>query len=109
MDVHVPAAITKTLRVRGVDVLTSQEDGTRRLPDDSLLDRATQLSRVLFTRDEDLLAEATSRQRTNRTFAGVIYAHQLNVSIGGWIADLELIAEASDLPEWSNRVEHLPL
>ena len=28
MDVHVPAAITQGLRLRGVDALTAQEDGT---------------------------------------------------------------------------------
>ena len=109
MDVHVPSAITHTLRIRGVDVLTSQEDGTRRLSDELLLDRATSLGRVLFSRDEDLLAEATLRQRTNRSFAGLIYAHQLNVSIGGCVSDLEIIANASEPAEWINRVEHLPL
>ena len=29
MDVHIPAAITAGLRLRDIDVLTSQEDGTR--------------------------------------------------------------------------------
>ncbi|HMP83584.1 MAG TPA: DUF5615 family PIN-like protein, partial [Verrucomicrobiota bacterium] len=67
MDVHVPLAITRGLRRRGVDVLTSQQDGTTRLPDDQLLDRATQLGRVIFSRDRDMLAEAVSRQRGGRT------------------------------------------
>lgn len=34
MDVHVPVVITQQLRRRGIDVLTSQEDGTRRASDD---------------------------------------------------------------------------
>ena len=29
MDVHVPSVITESLWRRGIDVLTSQEDGTR--------------------------------------------------------------------------------
>lgn len=37
-DVHVPYSITFGLRLRGVDVLTSQEDGTREVDDDVLLD-----------------------------------------------------------------------
>jgi hypothetical protein len=53
MDVHVPAAITSGLRRRGIDVLTSQEDGSERLPDDRLLERSTQLGRVLFSQDDD--------------------------------------------------------
>jgi hypothetical protein len=46
MDVHVPFAITAGLRLRGVDVLTAQEDGAAELDDDLLLDRAA-LSDVL--------------------------------------------------------------
>ena len=93
MDVHTPAAITHTLRHRGVDVLTAQTDGTLQFPDDVLLDRATTLGRVLFTRDEDLLAEAARRQREGKFFGGVIYAHQLRVTIGQCVNDLELIAK----------------
>ena len=37
MDVHVLRAITLELRLRGVDVITSQEDSTARLPDPDLL------------------------------------------------------------------------
>jgi predicted nuclease of predicted toxin-antitoxin system len=69
MDVHVHRAITTGLRLRGVDVLTAQEDGYRRAVDDVLLDRATELQRVLFTQDEDLLAEAKRRQMQSVPFA----------------------------------------
>ena len=72
MDVHVPASITRALVLRGVDVLTAQLDGTTQLNDPKLLDRATALNRVLFSQDEDLLAEATRRQRSGQSFGGVI-------------------------------------
>ena len=49
MNYHVPSAITRGLRDRGVDVLIAAEDGTRQLPDEELLDRATALGRVLVT------------------------------------------------------------
>jgi len=61
MDHHVPRAITVGLRQRGVDVLTAFEDGAHELLDPDLLDRAGALGRVLFIRDDDLLAEATRR------------------------------------------------
>jgi hypothetical protein len=109
MDVHVRRAITEALRLRGVDVITAQADGSARLPDAHLLDRAMALNRVLFSQDEDLLAEATMRQRAGRPFAGVAYAHQLRVNVGRCIADLELIAKATDPGDWRNRVEYLPL
>jgi rRNA-processing protein FCF1 len=82
MDEHVHRAITAGLRLRDVDVLTAQEDGRRRNADDVLLDRATELQRVLFSQDEDLLAEAMRRQGHGVPFAGVVYAHQLHVTIG---------------------------
>ncbi len=109
MDVHVPAAITRGLVLRGVDVLTAQLDGTTRLSDAELLDRATALGRVLFSQDEDLLAEATKRQHGGKSFSGVIYAHQLGITIGKAINDLELLAQAGTRDDFVNRVEFLPL
>ncbi len=109
MDVHVHRAITTGLRLRDVDVVTAQEDGHRTAEDDRLLDRATELQRVLFTQDEDLLAEAKHRQEEGIPFAGVIYAHQLRITIGRCVNELELIAKASEVRELANRVEYLPL
>jgi hypothetical protein len=109
MDVHVPAAVTTGLRRRKVDVLTAQTDNAERLPDHFLLERATTLGRVLFTEDEDLLAEAERRQRGGRPFAGVIYAHQLRVTIGLCVNDLELMAKVYEPADMADRVEYLPL
>ena len=109
MDVHVHRAITNGLRLRGVDVLTAQEDGRRTASDTRLLDRATELQRVLFSQDEDLLAEAKQRQVEESGFAGVVYAHQLKVTIGRCVQDLELIAKAGEAKELADRVEYLPL
>jgi predicted nuclease of predicted toxin-antitoxin system len=109
VDVHVPDAITVGLRLRRVDVLTAQEDGTRRLSDALLLDRATALGRVLFCQDEDLLREAAQRQQQGVSFTRVIYAHQLKVTIGQCVRDLELVAHAGAPEDFANRVEYLPL
>lgn len=49
MDVHVRQAVTNGLRLRGIDVITAQEDGATMFDDAELLDRASQLRRVLFT------------------------------------------------------------
>jgi len=109
MDVHVRRAITVALLERGVDVLTAQADGTAETDDPDLLDRATALGRVLFSQDEDLLAEATRRQRGGIPFVGVIYAHQLYVTVGRCINDLELIAKVGMPEDLTNRVQFLPL
>ena len=109
MDVHVRRAITVGLRLRGVDVLTAQEDGAGQLTDPALLDRATELKRVLFSQDNDLLVEAVRRQRGGEHFTGVIYSHQLKVTVGQCLNDLELLAKAGEPEDFVDWVEYLPL
>jgi hypothetical protein len=109
MDEHVESAITEGLRGRGVDVLTVQEDGRDGIDDPQLLNRANELGRTLFTRDRDLLVEATRRQRNGEDFAGVIYGHLLLVAIGDCVRDLELIAGVCEPEEMANQVQYLPL
>jgi len=109
MDHHVERAITIGLRARAINVLTAYEDGADRLADGDLLERATTLGRVLFTRDDDLLIEASNRQRTGGHFRGVIYAHLQAVDVGTCLRELELIAKAGHPEDLLNRVEYLPL
>jgi len=109
MDVHVPAAITAGLRQRGIDVLTCQEDGTIRLTDEEVLARATNLGRVLFTRDEDFLQIAGRWQTDQQAFFGVIYCHQLSAGIGQIINDLALISDVLGAEELGCGVVYLPL
>jgi predicted nuclease of predicted toxin-antitoxin system len=109
MDQNVPRAIAIGLRLREVDVITAYEDGAILLTDPELLDRAGELGRVLFTQDDDLLVEAAKRQKEAVFFRGVIYAHQLGVSIAACIRDLEMIARVGEPEDLFNRVEYLPL
>jgi len=109
MDHHVHAAITDGLRARGIDVLTAFEDGTADWEDDDLLQRATESGRVLFSQDRDLLVCGSAWQSSGRDFAGVVYAHQLEITIGRAINDLELIATACDSEDMKSRIEFLPL
>ena len=95
MDVHVPLPITRGLRRHGLEVLTAQQDGTTRLSDPELLDRAATLGRLIFSQDEDLIAEAVRRQRSGEPFATVIFARQLDLSIGRCITDLETLAKSA--------------
>jgi hypothetical protein len=108
MDHHVDAAITSGLRQRGVDVLTAYEDGTAEVEDDVLLARATQLGRVLFSQDVDLLIVTDQWLTTGREFAGLVYGHQLGITIGQAIRDLMLIALVFSPEDMRNRIEFLP-
>jgi predicted nuclease of predicted toxin-antitoxin system len=109
MDVHVPRAVTIALRMRSIDVLTAQEDGTAQLDDDRLLQRSTLLNRVLVSQDQDLLREGVRRLRAGKDFSGIVYAHQLQVTIGQMVEDLGLIAMTTSLEDWSGKIQYLPI
>ena len=96
------------MRLRSIDVLTAQEDGSGELTDDLLLKRATELGRVLVSQDEDL-GEGAKWLGERKDFSGIIYAHQLRITIGQMVEDLELIARATSQNEWWGRIEYLPL
>ncbi len=94
--------------MRGVDVITAYEDNASKLADSTLLSRASELGRVLFSHDDDLLVEAVKRLKEGEVFNGVIYAHHLKVSIGVCNRDLEIIAKAGEPEDMINRVYFLP-
>lgn len=108
MDVHVPYAITEQLRLRGVDVLTAQDDDAIELQDVNLLERARMMPRVVFTQDARFRAMAEQMIREHKPFAGLIFGPMIGVSIGEYVETLQLIAEATEMSEWENRVEYLP-
>ena len=109
MDENVEGQIVRGLRRRGIDILTVEADGWGKRLDPDVLDRAGELGRVAFSRDEDFLREAVRRQRAGERFLGVIYAHKLRVSLGRCIEDLELLAQAGFPEDFANRVYYLPL
>jgi len=56
-----------------------------------------------------LLEEAANCQREGVDFSGVIYGHQLRVTIGICIHDLEIIAKGGEPKDLENQVLFLPL
>lgn len=108
-DEHVPRAVAHGLRLRGIDVLTVQDDDHRGIPDSQLLDRATELTRPLFSQDRDLVIEARRRQKEGIAFSGVIYARQSSVTVGVCVRDLYMIAEVMEGRELEGQIEFLPL
>jgi hypothetical protein len=109
MDVHVPKSVTEQLRLRGVDVLTAIEDGSNTLEDADLLERAGEFGRVLVTQDIRFRVRAEMWQATGRPFAGLVFAHPLEITIGQFVGDLEILALASLDGECKNQVFRLPL
>jgi len=108
LDVHVDKAIHDQLRLRGVDVLRAQDADTMELPDDELLQHASDLGRVIFTQDIRFKAMAEVWQRAGKPFAGLLFGNPLGVTIGTYVKDLELIAKATEPAEWIGIIQHLP-
>ncbi len=67
-DVHIPIAIARALRSRGVAVLRSQEDHHDETPDDQLLERASSPRRVMVSSDKDMLFWAAKWQAEGKAF-----------------------------------------
>lgn len=109
MDHHVPRAVTEGLRQRGVDVLTAHEDDRAKAEDDILLARSSELERVLYSQDDDLLVITHEWLRTGIEFAGLIYSYQLNTTVGRAVRDLELMAKIYEPEDMVNHIEFIPI
>ena len=96
MDENISIAITAGLRLRGVDVLTVQEDRRAREADPQILLRAIELDRVLVSGDLDMVHEAIRYQKFSIRFIGLVRVQQHELQIGAAISDLETYAKAGE-------------
>jgi uncharacterized protein with PIN domain len=103
LDEHIPNAIAKGLRQRGIDVTTTVEAGLRTLSDDSQMTFIRQEQRVLVTSDAGFLA----RNAAGETHFGMVYFPPSARSIGDIITFLVLLHEVLSPAEMTNRVEYL--
>jgi predicted nuclease of predicted toxin-antitoxin system len=92
LDEHIDPAISQGLRLRGIDVLTTEEAGRAHqgLSDAEQLAYAAAQGRVLVTRDSDFV-ELASKQLPH---AGIVLLRQ-KLSIGEYIEYLELFAQTT--------------
>lgn len=80
LDENVQNAFADALRMRGVDVLTTQEAGNIGLKDEGQLIFATEKGRVLFSYNtRDFAKIHYEWMRTNKFHSGIIVSDQLNV------------------------------
>lgn len=102
LDESVSNAITKGLRMRGIDVTTSPEKGLMGSSDEEQLAYALSQGRVIFTFDDDFLVLSSM----GLEHWGIIYSHQRQ-SIGKIISDLVLIWECLEPDYMYKNVEFL--
>jgi uncharacterized protein with PIN domain len=101
-DEHVPRAVVRGLRERGVDALTVSEARMLGASDEEHLTFARREGRVLFTQDDDFLRLHASGVE----HAGIVYARQ-PATIGDMIYGLMLVVEVLDSDEMKGHVEFL--
>ena len=108
MDHHVNIAIANGLRKRGIDVVTTFEDGMADVADEVLLSHVASLGRVLVTQDKGFHRICSRWNRSGREFPGIVFAVQESIDIGRTIEYLELVARVFSTEEIRNRIEYVP-
>lgn len=103
LDESVSNAIANGLRMRGIDVTTSPEEGLIGVSDERQLAYALSQQRVIFTFDDDFLSLAS----TGIEHCGIIYTHQQRQPIGKIISDLVLIWECLEPQYMYKKIEFL--
>jgi predicted nuclease of predicted toxin-antitoxin system len=92
-----------------VDIVRVQDVGLRTQDDPAILQWAAREGRILLTHDISTMPDfAYARVVAEETMAGVIII-PTSISMGRAIADVVLIASATQADEWANRVVYLPL
>jgi len=102
LDEHIPNAVARGLRRRGVEVLTVQDAGRSGLSDPEQLAFALSEQRMLITMDSDFLILASQ----GVTHAGIAYASPTR-SIGELIGSAMLLYDVLTPDDMKNHVEFL--
>ena len=102
-DQHIPSAVARGLRRRGVDVLTAQEANRCGISDQDQLQFSTQQERVLVTFDADFISLATGGSE----HSGIAFCAASKYSVGELIYALLLVQDALNLDEMRNHVEFI--
>lgn len=103
LDQHISGAVSKGLRLHGIDVLSAQEAGRCGLPDPDQLAFATTQERVMVTFDPDYLA----LHNAGTPHAGIAWCSATKYRVGFLIQMLILLHGVADRDAMKNRVEYL--
>lgn len=103
LDENLSPKIAEQLKLRGIDAVSVRDIGRLGDSDESHLERATQLDRVLVTCDVDFLRLASDGVH----HAGIVFGILGDHSIGDWVKKLELICFVYSPAEFENHVEYL--
>ncbi len=103
LDENLSPRIAEQLHRRGVDAVSVHELGLTGHSDSNHLERAVALGYVLVTADTDFLKMA----RDNPEHRGIVFGPQEDLSIGDWVARLELISKVYTSEDMHGHIEFL--
>ncbi len=103
LDENLSPKIGEQLKLRGIDAISVRDLGILGASDESHLERATRLDRVLVTSDVDFLRLAADGTK----HSGIVFGIQEDHSMGDWVKKLELICFVYSPVEMENHVEYL--
>ena len=101
-DEHIPKAVIRGLRQRGVDILGVADDALMGATDIAHVRYARDSSRVIVTQDDDFLRIAAAGE----PHAGIVYASQ-HTSVSALIHGLVLIQRVLEAEEMAGQIEFL--
>lgn len=108
-DNHLPTAVVRQLRRRGVDVVTAHDWGQSRTPDPAVLRRAAADGRVVVSGDDDCKVLAADFQTRGETFAGIAFCEQRKYlgRPGALLHDLLILHGVLTADDMRDRLEYL--
>jgi len=102
-DEHIPYPVIEGLRRRGLDVLVVQEIGLSSAEDVTVMDKAREEGRIIYTWDADFLR----LHQAGHQHAGIFYHYPLAYSVGEAIRRVALACEVLSAEEMKDRIEFL--
>ena len=103
MDEQIAPSLARALRLRGVDVTTSEDAGLNGATDSQQLDFAHEQGRVIVTFDKDFLR----LHHAGMPHHGVLFCPSGTHTLGSVLNLLELYAHLATPQEMRNRLEYL--
>jgi predicted nuclease of predicted toxin-antitoxin system len=103
LDEHVPHAIARGLRLRGVDVLTLADAELISRSDVAILEYALEEQLVVFSQDDDFLRLAAA----GNSHAGIVYCSQGKHAVGELVQLLKLISDCFESSDMFGQIEYL--
>lgn len=92
-----------------IDIVRVQDVGLRTMDDPAILQWAADEGRVLITHDVRTMPDCANQRVASALPMPGVFVVPTVLPIGVAIAELALVAAASDSEEWANRVVYLPL